>query len=206
MMSHSKLLKYICEDCDLLLPAARSTLTLLNEGATIPFIARYRKEKTGGLDETKLRQIHTKYTYYLSVFDRIETIIKSIDEQNKLTTDLKNKIENCRDKQSLEDLYLPYKKRRKTKADTALENGLGPLATIMIHQDSNESKNKILENFIKPGGKIQDPVQAIEGAKAIIAQMVASTFEYRQRIRSLMTKEGLLCTSVTSKFKSKNTK
>ncbi|MBT5953447.1 RNA-binding transcriptional accessory protein [bacterium] len=205
-MINSKLFSFLCEKCSYPTTSIKSALLLFDEGATIPFIARYRKEKTNGLDETQLREIQKFNTYFESLFDRLETIKNSIDEQGKLTDGLKESLENCRDKQTLEDLYLPFKKRRKTKADIAIENGLEPLATLLLLQSSRESKSVILSKFYSSTGKVKSAEDAIEGAKSIIAQIVSTNTTYRQWIRSLMMKDGVLITSVTSKFKDIKTK
>ncbi|MBT6119920.1 RNA-binding transcriptional accessory protein [bacterium] len=205
-MINSTLFSFLCEKCSYPSSSIKSALVLFDEGATIPFIARYRKERTNGLDETQLRDILTCNTYFEGLFDRLESIKKSIDEQGKLSDVLKVELENCRDKQTLEDLYLPFKKRRKTKADTAIENGLEPLATLLLLQNSRESKGIILSKFYSPTGKVKSETEAIDGAKSIVAQVVSTNTTYRQWIRSFMIRDGFLTTSVTPKFKSIKTK
>jgi protein Tex len=198
-MTHPSLLAYICEDTSLSTAPVKATLSLFDEGATIPFIARYRKERTSGLDETQIRLIQTRYDYYTVFFSRQETILKTIREQGKLTPQLSSSIEQCRDKQRLEDLYLPYKQRRKTKADVAVEMGFDPLAQSMLSQKSTESRQALLREF-------KDPDAAIQGAQHIIAQSISDNAEYRLWIRNLMMRFGLLKTKVTTKFKGQTTK
>jgi protein Tex len=203
-MLKNTLINYLCEDCSLPIHPIQATLSLFEEKATIPFIARYRKEKTDGLDETQLRQIQTRYDYYLSLFARQETILKSIEEQGKLTSDLKIEIEKCRDKQTLEDIYLPYKIRRKTKADIAIKNGLGPLADLLLAQNSTASRADTLSPYITD--TITTTEKALEGALHIIAQTISDTSQYRQWIRTLIIKTGFLTSSVTTKSKNNKTK
>ena len=106
----------------------KATIDLINEGATIPFIARYRKEKTGALDDTQLRKLEERLNYITELNDRRDAIVKSITEQDKLTPELEKKLNACSSKQALEDLYLPYKKKRRTKGQIAIEAGIEPLA------------------------------------------------------------------------------
>ncbi len=187
---HSKLLSYLATDTSLHSSAILATLTLLDEGATIPFIARYRKERTFGLDETQLRLIQIKYEFYTTLFTRQKSILKSMTEQGALTAHLKEKIEATRDKQSLEDLYLPYKKGRKTKADIAIEKGYEPLAKQLLSQTLTERPSK----------------EALEGACHIVAQKISDNAAYRQYIRKEMLSYGQLKTKVTRKFKAEKTK
>ena len=203
-MTNAKLLLYLCEDLSLKHDSVRSAISLFDDGATIPFIARYRKERTQGLDETELRHIQTRYEYYNSLFLRQESILNTIDEQGKLSAELKHKIETCKDKQRLEDLYLPYKKRRKTKADTAIENGLQPLADIIMSQSYLNSRAEMLERFVSES--VETGELAVAGALHIIAQTISDNAQYRAWIRDVMMKTGVLTTSVTSAFKDKKTK
>ena len=168
----------------------QKTLSLFDEGATLPFIARYRKEITGGLDETQLRTIQTLYTYHQQLNARKETILTAIAEQNKLTPAIEASVQNCTDKQALEDVYLPFKKSRKTKADVAIANGFLPLANIMLIQQDTRSKAAILSDFSE---------DALEGAGHIIAQQLSDNANHRQWLRQLIEGTGRLCTKLTTK-------
>lgn len=203
-MTHSKLSNYLCEDLSLKEDSVNAVLSLFSEGATIPFIARYRKERTQGLDETQLRTIQTRYDYYTALFSRQTTILSAIEEQGKLTSELKHAILSCRDKQRLEDIYLPFKKRRKTKADMAVEHGLKPLADSILSRVKIESKDRLVSSYITEMVPTAD--LALEGARYIIAQTVSDNAEFRAWIRDVMMKTGMLTTSVTSAFKDKKTK
>src|SRR5690606_35981113 len=143
---------------------------LLDEGATIPFIARYRKEATGNLDEVQLTAIKEKLAYFRDLEKRKETVLKTIGEQGKLSQGLKEQIANCTDQQQLEDLYLPYKPKRKTRAVAALEKGLGPLADIIYLQAAVNLDNKA-EEFLSE--TVETIEEALQGARDIIAERVS---------------------------------
>lgn len=129
-----------------------STLNLLNEGATIPFISRYRKEMTGGLDEVQIGNIKERYDKLCEITKRKETIINTIEEQNKLTPELKKRIEETWESSTLEDIYLPFKPKRKTKAEIARQKGLEPLAITLMMQRENNPEEKAAQ-FLKNGLK-----------------------------------------------------
>ena len=138
-----------------------NTLSLLNGGATIPFISRYRKEATGGLDEVQIGEIKERYDKLTEIAKRKETILKTIEEQGKLTADLKNRIETCWDATELEDIYLPYKPKRKTRAEAARQKGLEPLATILMMQRENNLMTRV-RTFIKGDVKDEDDALKVE--------------------------------------------
>ena len=133
-----EILLHIAQTLNLPLRGIISVIELLNEGGTVPFIARYRKEQTGNLDEVQIRDIHEKLEYFRDLMSRRETILASIAEQGKLTDELKSAIEKTFDKSELEDLYLPYKPKRRTKATIAREKGLEPLATYLWEQKTRD--------------------------------------------------------------------
>ncbi len=184
-----------------------AVLELLKEGATIPFIARYRKEKTGNLDEIKVNDIKTSFDNITELLKRKETILKSIEEQEKLTPELKTKINNCMDPKILEDIYLPYKKGKKTKADVAIELGLEPLSDIIYLQKKVfGEKSEIVQNFLK-NNKIEIKIEdALKGAEDIIAQKISETAFLRQWIRNFISSEGKIQTKVKKEWKEKPSK
>lgn len=176
-----------------------NTINLIDEGNTIPFIARYRKEVTGNLDDVILRDLDERLSYLRNLEKRKEEVIRLIDEQDKLTEDLKNKIENARILQEVEDLYLPFKPKRKTRGSLAREKGLEPLASMIYLQMSEEEE--IIEKankFIDIESGIETSEDAIKGAMDIIAEDISETAEYRQKIR-ILTNQWALITSVLSK-------
>ncbi len=170
-----------------------ATLKLLSEGATIPFIARYRKEATGSLDEVEIGKIADQNEKYLEIDKRKETILKSIEEQGKLDVKIKQKIKNCYVLSQLEDLYLPFKKKRKTKATVAIENGLEPLANL-IWQQQNGSISKAAQSYLNSNIKSAD--DAIEGAKHIIAEWISQEDTARNVVRSAFKRDAILSAKV----------
>ena len=166
-----------------------NTILLLNEGCTIPFIARYRKERTGSLDEVQIAAISEQYAKMQELTKRKDTICKTIEEQGKLTADLKRKIEATWDPTELEDIYLPFKPKRRTKAQIARENGLEPLATILLLQREQQPE-AIAKRFLK--GDIKSVDEALAGAKDIIAETISEDETVRQQIRSVFRREAVI--------------
>ncbi|MGE5107368.1 MAG: Tex family protein [Sphingobacteriales bacterium] len=169
------------------LKSVEAVLELLNEGATIPFIARYRKDKTGGLDEVMIQQIQEEAKFQKEFSERKAFIIKSITDQEKMTEQLMNKIEAALTLNELEDIYLPYKPKRKTKAQTARENGLEPLAGLLLQQKDFDIAAKAAE-FINE--KIKSAEDALQGARDIIAEMVNEDAQVRAKLRKLFEEEA----------------
>lgn len=167
-----------------------ATIQLLEQEATVPFIARYRKAVTGGLDEEQIRSIQKAWNYAKELNQRKLTILKTIEEQGKLTPELKHQIENCLDNNVLEDLYLPYKPKRKTKALIAIENGLEPLAEF-IRTLKNGDKTQILREFVK--GEVYTPKEALTGAQYIIAESITENAEIRAYARKIMAQSSKVC-------------
>lgn len=174
-----------------------ATLELLAEDHTIPFIARYRKDKTGNLDEVAVEQIVKLKNAFEAIVKRKESILGSIEEQNALTPDLKNKIESSFDLNELEDLYLPYKKKRKTKADTARENGLEPLAKIIMAQNADDIEY-IASKYLND--KIKNEDEAISGAEDIIAEWINENIYIRKNLRRLFQRKAVVSTKKAKKI------
>lgn len=170
----------------------KATLEMLEEGSTIPFIARYRKEKTGGLTEEQIKVIGDAYEYQVNLLKRKEDVIRLIDEKGLLTEELKNNILKCSKLVEVEDLYRPYKEKKKTKATEAIKNGLEPLAKMMMSCSTSGDIASMASKFINENVKtIED---AIEGAKYIIAEWISDNASYRKYIRNNMYKFGALVT------------
>ncbi|AHG86744.1 hypothetical protein F544_15160 [Bibersteinia trehalosi USDA-ARS-USMARC-190] len=161
-----------------------AALTLLDEGNTIPFIARYRKEVTGGLDDTQLRHFETRLIYLRELNDRRQTILKSIDEQGKLTDELRLKIEQTESKTELEDLYLPYKPKRRTRGQIAIENGLEPLAELLWNDPSQTSETAALGYLNE---NVADVKSALDGARYILMERFAEDAELLAKLRQHLT-------------------
>lgn len=166
-----------------------AVLKLLNEGSTVPFISRYRKEKTGNLDEMQIAQIQELCEKAIALEKRREYILEQIKEQGKLTPELEKMILQAEDSQRLEDLYLPYKTRRKTKADVAREKGLEPLAKIMYEQKDQRFMLKV-KDFV--GDKVKSEEEALQGARDIVAEWINEDVELRAKLRTLFEDDGML--------------
>ena len=170
-----------------------STLSLLNDGATIPFISRYRKEATGGLDEVQIENIKELYDKLCELKKRKETILSTIEEQGKLTPELKKRIEASWDGTELEDIYLPYKPKRKTRAEAARQKGLEPLATLLLMQRENDVTARA-EVFVK--GDVKDVEDALKGARDIIAEQVNEDERARNQVRNLFNRQAVITAKV----------
>lgn len=185
--------QYIRKQLGLPEKSIKNTLQLLNEDCTIPFIARYRKDFTGNLDEVSIEKIARANELYLQIQKRKESILSSIDEQNTLTDDLKNKIEQSYDLTEIEDLYLPYKKKRKTRADKARENGLEPLAKIIMAQNTTDI-NQSAERFVNEN--VPSTEEALQGARDIIAEWTNENAYFRQVLRKKFRQEAVFTAKV----------
>ncbi|AWA29271.1 RNA-binding transcriptional accessory protein [Flavobacterium magnum] len=175
-----------------------NTLKLLAEDCTIPFISRYRKDQTGNLDEVIVEQIAKLNAFYQAIIKRKEAILKSVEEQNALTPEFRQKIDQSFDLQELEDFYLPYKKKKKTRADVARENGLEPLAKIIMAQ-GNDDVDFISTRFLNKNVKNED--EALQGARDIIAEWVNENIYVRKQLRRLYQRTALIETKVSKSKK-----
>ncbi len=187
------IIKNISKDLDISDKQATTVLDLLNEGNTIPFIARYRKEATGGLDEEKIKAIGEVYEYQVNLLKRKEDVIRLIDEKGLLTDELKNSIMNCIKLVEVEDLYRPYKEKKKTKATEAIKMGLEPLAKIIMSFPTSGDIKRICSKFIKDD---LNEDKCIEGAKYIIAEWISDNASYRKWIRSYFYKNGVIVSKI----------
>ncbi len=185
----------IAEELSVNTKQVTAAINLLDQGATVPFIARYRKEMTQGLDDTQLRQLSERLLYLRNLYDRQQSIIASIKNQGKLTPQLKQRITNCRTKTDLEDLYLPYKPKRQTKAQKAREAGLGALAETLL-QDRSTPPLTVANQFLNPKKNIPDNISALEGAKHIISEQLSETPTLIQNLRNYVWNHGILKSSV----------
>jgi len=201
-----KIISFIVKDLGLKEFSVRNTVSLLEDKATVPFISRYRKEKTGNLDETKVKAIAEKLQYFTELQERKQTVLKTIAEQGQLSPELKQKIEICREKQILEDLYLPFKPKKRTRATLAREKGLAPLAEIMLDPQTRGSKQDLVSPFIDQEKGIADYEQAVSGACDIIAETIAENADLRDLLRNLMLTTGKLSSKVQKKWAEQKTK
>ena len=187
------LLQYIQSKTNLSETSIKNTVNLLNQDCTVPFISRYRKEATGNLDEVEIGAIVKYKEEFETLEKRKTTILKALEEQDVLTNELKTKIEACQDSTTLEDLYLPFKKSRKTKAETARKNGLEPLAKIIMSQNANDIEN-IAVKYIK--GEITSTNDALEGARHIIAEWINERTDIRTNLRQQLERYAMISTKV----------
>lgn len=176
----------------------QNTIKLIDDGNTIPFIARYRKEATGGLSDEVLRNLNDRLTYLRNLNKRKEEISKSIEEQGKMTDELKIQIENAIILSEVEDIYRPYKQKKRTRASIAKEKGLEPLATIIYLQTDKRPVLKIAKEFINEKKGVNNEEEALTGAKDIIAENISDVAEYRKRIKQMCYREGLIKTKATN--------
>ncbi len=169
-----------------------SAIGLIDQGNTIPFIARYRKEATGGLSDETLRNLGERLTYLRNLEERKEEVIRLIDEQGKLTDELKSEIEAASTLSELEDLYRPYKQKKKTRATIAKAKGLEPLAMIIWQQEEKRDIYEIAKEYINEEKEVKNEEEAISGALDIIAEMISDDAAFRKKIKSLCFREAVL--------------
>lgn len=194
-----KIFEQVAKELELSPVQVINTMQLLDEGATIPFIARYRKEVTNNLDEIEIGKILETVTYQRNLEKRKEEVIRLIEEQGKLTDEIVKSVALATKLQEVEDIYFPYRKKRKTKADTAKERGLEPLSDYILEAVSNEAVTEKAKDFITE--EVSNVDEAIEGAMLILAQNISETPAYREQIREMMLNKGVITTKESKKAK-----
>jgi uncharacterized protein len=201
------ILRFIVDETGFRPAQVAQTVTLLQEGGTVPFIARYRKEQTGELDEVAIRTIEERLGYFRELEERKVTVLATIAEQGKLTPELAQRIEASRLKTEVEDLYLPYKPRRRTKATIARERGLEPLADLMAAQEQTVgTPEDAARPFVDPAKEVPDAAAALEGAGHILAERLADDADARAMVRRLSRDQGVFASRVAAEYKEKVTK
>jgi uncharacterized protein len=189
----TEILVHVAQSLNVPLRGLTATIELLDEGGTVPFIARYRKEATGNLDEVQIRSIEEKLNYFRELEDRRATILASIEEQGKLTDDLKQRIVAALDKSELEDLYLPYKPKRRTKATIAREKGLEPLAMYLWRQEAGpQTLGDLAATFVSAERGVPSVEEALEGARHIVAETISEQADLRKELRRMLLAEGVI--------------
>ena len=200
----------LAQELSLGLHQVENALALFSEGGTVPFIARYRKEKTGEMNEVQLRNLLERHTYLTALEERRTVILKSIEEQGKLTDELKSKIEACLQKTELEDLYLPFKPKRRTRATIAKEKGLEPLAQFIKSLNAPDSAPADLASeaarYISEELGVESAADALQGASDILAEEVSEKAALRQHLRDYMTNEGFFISRAKEEFPAGTTK
>jgi uncharacterized protein len=190
MLSDQDIIRTIASELGLKPFQAESTVTLLREGATVPFIARYRKERTGELDEVRLRQVRDRWAYLSELEERKASILSTLSQAGKLTGELEEKIAACRVKQELEDLYLPYRPKRRTRAAMAREKGLEPLALALWKQDESIDPVVRARTFLSAEKGVASEEEALDGARAIVAEIIADDPAVRKTLRAMTMEKG----------------
>lgn len=198
----NKIVEIIAQELQIKQSQVESTIKLIDEGNTIPFIARYRKEATGGLSDELLRNLGERLTYLRNLESRKEEVIKSIDSQGKLTQEIIKDLENCITLAEVEDIYRPYKQKKRTRATIAKEKGLESLADAIIKQDESIDINKYAEGYINKEKEVNSVEDAINGALDIIAENISDNPEYRKKIKKICYREGIINTKSAKDEKS----
>jgi len=198
---NENIIKNLSEDLNITTKQVENTLKLLSEGNTIPFIARYRKEATNGLDEEQIRKINESYEYEVNLLKRKEDVIRLIDEKGLLTDEIKSNIMNAKKLVEVEDIYLPYKEKKKTKATEAIKNGLEPLAKIIMSFPTTFDEGGV-SKFLNENVKTFE--DAITGAKYIISEWISDNAYYRKWIRSIFRKNGIIITKLKKNANDEN--
>ena len=186
------IIKKISEELEVKVPQVQAAVDLLDEGCTVPFIARYRKEKTGALNDEQLRKLYERLTYLRNLEEKKQTVISTIEEQEKMTPELMKEIEACETMVKLEDIYRPYRPKRRTRATIAKEAGLEPLAEIILAQTTKKTLEEEATPFLNEEKEIDTVEKAVQGAADIIAEQISDTADYREWIREKTFKAGKL--------------
>ena len=192
------IIKVLAEELAVKNGQVEAAVKLMDEGNTIPFISRYRKEATGSLNDEQLRKLHERLTYLRNLEEKKAQVLSSIEEQGKLTEELKERIEAAQTLALVDDLYRPYRPKRRTRATIAKEKGLEGLANYILLQMCTEPVEKEAEKYISEEKEVKNVQEALEGAKDIIAESISEEADYRIYIRNLTMKEGNIVSSAKS--------
>ncbi|WP_440998585.1 Tex family protein [Fodinibius sp. SL11] len=194
-MTDSQIFSNIAQELNFKPKQVKAVADFLDDGATVPFLARYRQEATGGLDEEDIRGVRDKLEFHRTLEDRKKTILKTIDEQDKLTEELEEKIKACTDLNTLEDLYLPYKPKRRTKGDMAKEKGLEPLAELIWEQEIEQGDPmEHAAKFVDDEQEVESAEEAMDGALDIIAEWINESADVREKLRDIFQEHAVIKT------------
>ena len=191
---NENIIKSIADELKISVKQVETVLKMLQEGDTVPFIARYRKEATGALDEEAILFIEKQYKYELNLAERKESVINLIETQGKMTEELRKQINDCTKLSQVEDLYKPYKQKKKTRAGIAIKNGLEPLSVYLLSLPENGDLEKEAEKYINEN--VKDVNEAIQGAKDIVAENVSDNANLRWKFKDLIVKAGAIVTNI----------
>ena len=192
---HMDILKQLAEELNIRVEQVQATVQLIDEGNTIPFIARYRKEVTGSLDDEVLRNLDERLTYLRNLEEKKNQVLSSIEEQGKLTDELREQILAAKTLVVVEDLYRPYRPKRRTRATIAVEKGLQPFADLILAQETDKSLEEEAVAYIDPEKDVKTAQEAIAGAMDIIAEVVSDNAEYRSYIRQVTAELGTIAST-----------
>ena len=192
MSADEKLIAIVSKDTNIQGNTVSKVISLLNEGNTVPFIARYRKEATGGLDEVKIKEIQDRWTYVLNLSERKQEVLRIIEEQGKLTDELRNDIEKATQLQKVEDLYRPYKQKRRTRATIAKEKGLEPFAQAIWEQSESLELEQEATQYFSEEHELSTVEEVLQGVNDIIAEWISDEPAYREFIRNATMKQGTI--------------
>ena len=192
-----KIIQIIATELNIKKSQVENTIKLIDEGNTIPFIARYRKEVTGGLSDEVLRTFGERLNYLRNLEKRKEEVTNSIEEQGKLTEEIVKDLENAITLAEVEDIYRPYKQKKKTRATVAKAKGLEPLAEIILAQEETKNLQEIAAEYISEEKEVKTVEEAIQGALDIIAEMISDNPEYRKLIKQIVYSKGIIKTNAT---------
>jgi len=196
-MEPMPMIRILSDELGLRFDQVQRTVELLDAGNTVPFIARYRKEMTGSLDEDQIRAVEERIRYLGNMEERKQTILKSITDQGKLTPELESQIQSCSKLQELEDLYLPYKPKRRTRAAVAKEKGLEPLAELIYKQEIIDGDPFTAASaFVDTDKGVSSSLDALAGARDIVAEWISENFDLRKHLREATYQNGFLSSSV----------
>lgn len=194
-MTDSQIFSSIAQELNFKPKQVKTVADFLDDGATVPFLARYRQEATGGLDEEDIRSVRDKLEFHRTLEDRKQTILKTIDEQDKLTEELEEKIKSCTDLNTLEDLYLPYKPKRRTKGDMAKEKGLEPLAELIWEQEIEQGDPmEHASKFVDKEQEVESAEDAMDGALDIVAEWINESADVREKLRDIFQEHAVIKT------------
>ena len=192
-MIEERFIKIIAREIHVRSEQVAAAIPLFDKGSTVPFIARYRKDVTDNLKEDHLEHIESRNTYFIALTNRRNAVLENVEKQGQLTDELKEQINACTDQLNLEDLYMPFKRQRRTKAATAREQGLEPLAEFLwLQEPSDKSSLEVAQGFINTGKGITTPEEALQGARHIVAERISTEPELRSKLRKTMLSEGAL--------------
>lgn len=192
------IIKKLCDEFKLNTTQTENTVKLIDEGNTIPFIARYRKELTGSLDDQVIRELYDRLISLRNLDEKRESVRKLIDEQGKLTEEIEAALDKAETVTEIDDIYRPYRPKRRTRASIAKEKGLEGLSSVILLQNTNKELEVYAEEYVSEEKDVKSPAEALQGAKDIIAEMISDNADYRAAIREMTEKKGVISSAASN--------